>query len=480
MHLPKSHIGISQHQQDLSHRSLSSTVLWSLRCLLVGLLCFCFQRSTLLLADNSLVTQEIRYHMPEAGEVFLIWGINGWAIVVEENRPVGTAVKDGVMHTPMAHEGDTFIAKVQVPAGTIIDYGFLVTKTRRGAATEIWDGNGDREQGYHTIAEQENVTEVQAPPSIAQKIAEADPAVVPSWLGLVLATGVCVVLGTVMARAWILRRSGGAQAGIVGIERSLEAPSRGRRLIYLYDLLRELVVRDMKLRYKRSVLGIVWSLLNPLFQMLVFIFLSRRVLSLEIPNYPSFVFTGTLAWNWFQTTVVMATSAITGNRELIKRPGFPVGILPVVMVTTNMIHFMLALPVPLLFLVLGGGRLTGVILTLPLVIVPQFLLILGLGYLAATFQVTFRDTQHILVVLFSLLYFLTPVFYDANMVPVRYQTLYRLNPMFHLITAYRAILIQGTLPDLATLLALGVLGGVLLRLGHAIFTRASIRFVEEL
>jgi lipopolysaccharide transport system permease protein len=253
-----------------------------------------------------------------------------------------------------------------------------------------------------------------------------------------------------------------------------------RRLIYLRDLLRELVARDIKLRYKRSVFGIAWSLLNPLFQMLVFVFLSRRVLSLDIPNYPSFVYTGVLAWSWFQSALLLTTGAITGNRELVRRPGFPTAILPVVTVTTNLIHFLLALPVPLIFLVLGGGRLTGAILALPLVILLQFLLILGLGYLVATVQVTFRDTQHLLGVFFSLLFYLTPVFYDASMVPARYQTLYRLNPMLHLITAYRAILIQGDLPDLVALLALGVLIGVLLWLGHTVFTRASYRFAEEL
>ena len=214
--------------------------------------------------------------------------------------------------------------------------------------------------------------------------------------------------------------------------------------------------------------------------MLVFIFLSRRVLSLDIPNYPAFVFTGVLAWSWFQSAVITTTGAITGNRELVKRPGFPTAILPVVTVTANLIHFLLALPVPLLFLVLGGGRLTSAILTLPFVIMLQFLLILGLGYLVATVNVTFRDTQHLLGVFLMLLFYLTPVFYDASVVSGGYQTFYRLNPMFHLITAYRAILIQGNLPDLRALLALGILVGVLLWLGHTVFTRASYRFVEEL
>lgn len=260
----------------------------------------------------------------------------------------------------------------------------------------------------------------------------------------------------------------------------LDIPIHGRRLVYLRDLVREMVVRDMKLRYKRSVLGIVWSLLNPLVQMLVFMFLSRGVLSLNIPNYPLFVFTGVLVWNWFQPALLQAASAITDNRDLIRRPGFPTAILPVITVTTHLIHFLLALPVLLSFLLISGGRLTSAILMLPLVILVQFLLTLSLGYLVATIHVTFRDTQHILGVSLMLLFYLTPVFYDASALPLRYQAFYHLNPLFHLITAYRAILIYGEMPDMPTLLTLGAMVGLFLWLGHTIFTRASYRFVEEL
>lgn len=253
-----------------------------------------------------------------------------------------------------------------------------------------------------------------------------------------------------------------------------------RRLVYLRDLLRELVARDMRLRYKRSILGVAWSLLNPLAQLLVFNFLFRWLLPLDIPNYPSFVFAGVLAWNWFQAALFLMTGAITDNRDLIKRPGFPAAVLPVVTVTTNFIHFLLALPVLLLFIVFGGGRLTGAVLLLPFVMMLQFLLILSLGYLVATFHVTFRDTQHLLGVSLMLLFYLTPVFYDVSILPARYQTFYNLNPMVHLITAYRTILIQGGLPDLRALLILGVLAGGLLWLSHTVFKRASYRFVEEL
>jgi lipopolysaccharide transport system permease protein len=438
------------------------------------------QNQAIAITDNIQITQEIRYRLPRADEVSFVWGINGWLPLPEEARPAGTELVEGVMRTPMERLDDAFAIQVQVPAGATMDYGFLISKTHRGTTVEVWDVNGDLKQGYHTTAEQDGVSEVQAPPPIAQEIARADPGILPPWLGLASAIGACALLGIVAARTWTVRRSRGAVAGSGARERRAVMPFQVSRLPYLFDLLRELVVRDIKIRYKRSVLGMAWSLLDPLFHMLVFTFLSRRVLSLQIPNYPSFVFVGTLAWSWFTGTVVAATGAITGSRELVRRPGFPVVILPVATVTTTLIHFLLALVVPLIFFLVRGGRLTGTILTLPLVIAPQFALILGLSYLAATFQVTFRDTQNILGVLFRLLYFLTPIFYDASMVPARYEVLYRLNPMFYLITAYRTILIHGTLPDFPALLIVGALGGALLWIGHAIFTRASYRFVEEL
>jgi lipopolysaccharide transport system permease protein len=119
-------------------------------------------------------------------------------------------------------------------------------------------------------------------------------------------------------------------------------------------------------------------------------------------------------------------------------------------------------------------------LVLPLVIALQFILILSLVYPAATFHVRFRDMQYILNVLLQLLFYLTPVFYDATAIPAHYQLLYRLNPMALLIGAYRAILLRGELPDCLSLLVLGVLTTGLLALSYMVFMRESSRFVEEL
>jgi len=263
---------------------------------------------------------------------------------------------------------------------------------------------------------------------------------------------------------------------------SHESSLSERRLVHFADLLRELVVRDIKVRYKRSVLGIAWSLVNPLMLLLVFYFLFHMVLTVETPGgrYSSFAFTGMLAWSWFQLSVVQGAGAITGSRELIRLPGFPLPILPVVIVTTNLIHFLLALPVLLLLLVVTGAGLQTTTLALPVLLVLQFVLTLGIAYIVATANVICRDTQHILSVLLQLLFFLSPIFYDSSIVPARYQTLYLLNPFAHLIDAYRAILLRGTLPDGMVLLVLGVLAICLLYAGLKIFLCVSYRFVEEL
>jgi lipopolysaccharide transport system permease protein len=125
--------------------------------------------------------------------------------------------------------------------------------------------------------------------------------------------------------------------------------------------------------------------------------------------------------------------------------------------------------------------MTAYSMALPVVIAIQFVLTLGLAYLVATFHVTFRDTQYLLGVILQLVFFLTPIFYSANDIPERYQTLYRINPLVHLTDAYRSLLMRGELPNnLFALAVLGLIATVTLLFGYAIFTRASANFVDEL
>ena len=254
----------------------------------------------------------------------------------------------------------------------------------------------------------------------------------------------------------------------------------GQQLIYLRDLLLELVLRDLKLRYKGSVLGIAWSLLNPLAQLLVFGLVFSTILPLNIPNYTAFLFSGLLVWSWFQSSLFAATTVIVDGRSLIKRPGFPVALLPVVTVMANLVHFVLALPVLLLFLLVTGLPLHGTVWLLPLLLGIQFLFTVSIAYFLAAVHVTFRDTQHLVGVFLLLLFYLTPIFYDGSVVPERLQPLYQLNPLFHLLAAYRAILMTGQWPDFAALGLITAVSTGLLFIGFRVFGRASLTFVEEL
>lgn len=252
------------------------------------------------------------------------------------------------------------------------------------------------------------------------------------------------------------------------------------RPAYLYDLLQELVSREMKLLYKRSLLGIAWTLINPLLQLAVFSFVFSVVIPMNINSYSSFAFSGLLIWNWFSTSLFQATGLITSNRPLIRLPKFPTAILPVVTVTTGLIHFLLALPILVIFLSLDGIEPKPIIFILPILIVLQFVLTVSLAYPLAALNVTFRDTQHTLGVLLQMLFYLTPIFYDVQNVPAAIRPFYYLNPMVSIVEAYRDVLIRGVQPNWLTLLAVGAATVILLPLGHQIFASASHRFVEEL
>jgi lipopolysaccharide transport system permease protein len=252
------------------------------------------------------------------------------------------------------------------------------------------------------------------------------------------------------------------------------------RLAQQLDLLRELVSRDMKILYKRSMLGIAWTLINPLLQLAVFAFIFQVVLPVNIPKYSSFVFSGLLVWNWFQSSLFQATGVITNNRPLIRQPGFPISILPVVTVMTGLIHFCLALPILVVFIAIDGISITPALMYLPILLLLQFVLTVSLTYPLAAVNVSFRDTQHILGVLLQLLFYLTPLFYDISSVPDRLRSFYYLNPMVILVEAYRQIMIHGAPPNWSLLGILSLVSVVILPIGHRIFKRQSARFVEEL
>ncbi len=261
---------------------------------------------------------------------------------------------------------------------------------------------------------------------------------------------------------------------------SNEGSSLRRRLVHGRDLIWELVVRDLKLRYKRSYLGVAWTLVNPLLQLLVFSFVFTVIFRVETPNFMPYLFIGITSWNWFSGALLESSNSILQNRDLIRQPGFPSAMLPNVTVASHLIHFLLTLPILALLLLVSEIPATVAILWLPLVILVQYTLTLSLAMFAASLNVTFRDTQYLLGVFLMLGFFLTPILYELSFVPERYLPFYRANPMNHVIEAYRALALRGDMPDLWSLAL--VTGGSIVQLGvsYLFFRQTSIRFAEEI
>jgi ABC-type polysaccharide/polyol phosphate export permease len=264
-------------------------------------------------------------------------------------------------------------------------------------------------------------------------------------------------------------------------------------LIQYRELLGNLVIRDLKVRYKNSVLGVLWSLVNPLLMMIVFTVVftvMAPVSSASVKSFPVFVLCGLLPWNFFTTSIIGSTISIVSNAPLIKKVYFPREVLPLSMILANLVNFFIALIVLFVMILAFGIPLTRWILYLPVVILIQIVFTLGIGLFLATINVFYRDTQQIMDVLVLAWFFMTPIFYPIDILPRNYELLgfnldvwrlaYILNPMASLIATYRVILYTGAPPALDFLIRTALTAGVTLVIGWLVFNRYSWSFAEEL
>ena len=248
---------------------------------------------------------------------------------------------------------------------------------------------------------------------------------------------------------------------------------------YSWDLVTHLVGREFRLRYRRTIFGWLWAMGYPLARLLVFAFLFTRILPLGIENYAVFAFTGIIAWAWFSSGVASATSSVIDRQDLLVRPGLPRAAVPVVSVLTDGLDYLAALPVLAVFLLLEDGiPITAVLL--PAILTVQLLFTLGLGFALCAANVYLRDVRLLVDVSLLLGFYLTPVFYDAQSVPERYRVVLYLNPVAHLLAAYRDILVAGRVPSLGSFLVLAMVGAAICGMGYLIYRSASPTFVDEL
>ena len=265
--------------------------------------------------------------------------------------------------------------------------------------------------------------------------------------------------------------------------------ARMAELIGYRELIRNLVVRDLKVRYKNSVLGILWSLLNPLLMMTVLTVVFTVMTPSNIPNFPVFVLCGLLPWNFFSASMTAATGSIVENAPLVKKVYFPREILPLSVVFSNLVNFLIALIVLFAMIAVFRVKLTAWVLLLPLIIFIQVMFTAGMTLVLSTLNVFYRDTKIIVEVGMLAWFFVTPVFYPIDKLPHNYllwginidvwRWVCILNPMASLVAAYRDVLFYGRLVGPDFLFRTFVTALVILIGGYLVFIRYSRVFGEE-
>ena len=245
------------------------------------------------------------------------------------------------------------------------------------------------------------------------------------------------------------------------------------------EVLLALVWRDLKTRYRGSVLGFLWTLLNPLLLMAIYSLVFSVYVRMDIPNYPIFVFAGLLPWTWFSSALLSASTSIVDSGGLVKRVAFPPQILPAVCVTATLVNFLLALPLLWVFVLIARLPLGWGLLAVPLLVAIQFVFTLGLAITVALLSVRFRDLHHLLSNLLTLWFFLTPLIYPVNLVPEGFRPLLRLNPLVPLIVAYQDALYRARMPTLDDVAMLAVAAVVITVLAFALCDRLRWTVVEQ-
>jgi ABC-type polysaccharide/polyol phosphate export permease len=253
-----------------------------------------------------------------------------------------------------------------------------------------------------------------------------------------------------------------------------------RELRRTWELLLLLTFRELKLRYQDTVLGFVWSLIKPLLLGAVLYVALGRIVRINIPDYQLFLLSALFPWTWFQTSVMLSTSSFAHNGNLIKKVRFPRFVLPFSVVANNMVHFLLSIPILLLFILAAGNRPSPLWLVgIPLLTLIQLGLLMGIVLLLASFDVFFRDLEHLTEVFLNLWFYMTPILYPVSRVPERLKPLYLINPLSPLTEAWRKLFTENTLPGPEIWVSIAFAAAAV-ALGASAFRRLEGSFADAL
>jgi ABC-type polysaccharide/polyol phosphate export permease len=257
------------------------------------------------------------------------------------------------------------------------------------------------------------------------------------------------------------------------------------KLLRYRGLIQAMVVRDLKARYRGSVLGFFWSFFNPLLLLLIYTFVFTQVLVGLRPGnmepYALFMFCGILPWTWFSSSLLESSNTLISGGNLIKKVLFPAEVLPIVTVLANMVHFFLGLPILVAFLIYYQRPVDPLeLLWFPVIVLVQLVLTIGLALFLSAMTVHFRDLKDLLGKLVTLWFFATPIIYPMLEAPPNLRWWLNLNPMTHIMISYQEVLFfPGPHGHWKWLLALAVAAVGVFLVGYFVFDRLRDSFAEE-
>lgn len=253
--------------------------------------------------------------------------------------------------------------------------------------------------------------------------------------------------------------------------------------LYNYrELLKSNIKKDIRGRYKGSFLGVLWSFINPLLMTLVYAIVFPYLMrGAEYEHYTTFLIIGILPWNWFTTSIAQGTYSILGNAGIIKKVYFPREILPISVVISGLINFLISCIVMAIFIIFSGIGFSYYIVFLPLIILAQFLFSLGIVFITSAINIYVRDLEYIINFIIQMLFYATPILYSMDLFSgSKIGTLIQLNPMTSIINSYRNILYWKTNPEIKSLIIVFIGSLLLCIVGLKIFKKLSKGFAEEI
>ena len=251
--------------------------------------------------------------------------------------------------------------------------------------------------------------------------------------------------------------------------------------LYKYrEFLKTSIKKDFRGKYKKSFLGVLWSFLNPLFQFLVYALVFPFILKSGIDNYTMFLIVALMPWTFFNSTVIQSAASIVTNGGIIKKVYFPRAILPISTTTSNLFNFLITGLIVIVALFISGIGIGPSIFLLPIIIIMQYILQLGISFILSSITVYIRDVEYLMNVFMMLMFYMSPIVYSPDMIPDKFLPLFKLNPMFHIISYYREILYYKQIPDLLSVITMFIVCVIVLILGYLIFKKLEKRFAEEL